>query len=250
MKRVTYLLIVVAFSVMGCGKKDEVNLNPPPPGAVPVTPGVTPSTSPNEVDLAFVDSYTLSDFAKWPLNNPQNAKVKINLNNYGQPSSGGANRYGGSLTISFQDSGYYMSSPFTTGGSVDDAIFNYWMTMSGKSVFRAFFEDQGRPMKRVSGGVVLVIDNSTDLGDGATDPLASGSIWFLNFESSSAPQTDKRCWFVSLGPYDCRAFLQGDSINPASRLFPELRTLSTGYQAGYKKLGTFTNLNLYKAFNQ
>ncbi len=245
MQRLTYLLVVLALAGIGCAKKDDVNLNPPPPGATPVTPGVTPTSAPNEVDVS-VDSSALSEFAKWPLNNPTNLKAKIDLRYQYNP--GGATRYGGTLTISFQDSGYNISSGFTTG-SGDDTIFNYWMTMNGKSVFRAFFEDQGRPFKKVSGGVVLVIDSSTDLGDGASDPMAGGSLWYLNFEDSYAPQTDKRCWFVSLGPYDCRAFLSGDNIDPGSRLFPEMRQLSTGYQPGYKKLGSFTNLNLLKAFN-
>ncbi|OQW53680.1 MAG: hypothetical protein A4S09_07185 [Proteobacteria bacterium SG_bin7] len=249
MKRLTFLLAVLALAA-GCGHGDEVKLNPPVPGAVPVNQGGG-NPSPNEVKLNVVSASTLSDFAKWPLNNPTNVKVKISLNDLGAPSSGAATRYGGSLGISFEDSGYYASSPFTTGGSQSDAMYNYWMVKSGKSVFRAFFEDQGRPFKKVSGGLVLVIDESNDLGDGATDPLASGSIWFLNFEDSGAPQTDKRCWFVSLGPYDCRAFLDGNgSINMGTRIFPEMRTLTTGFQPGYKKLGTFTNLNLLKAFNQ
>lgn len=238
MKRLTLLLATLVV-IAGCGHKDEVNLNPPPPGAVPVTPGVNPSASaPNEVELNIVDASTLSEFAKWPLNNPTNAKVKISL-----PYKNG-NTYGGSLSVSFQDSGYYVSSPFTTGSTAEDTQFNYWMTMSGKSVFRAFFEDQGRPFKKISGGLVLVIDETNDLGDGATDPLASGSVWFLNFEDSSASQTDKRCWFVVKGPYDCRAFLAG----MGAHIYPEMRTLTTGYQPGYKKLGTFTNLNLLKAF--
>jgi hypothetical protein len=240
MKRLSLILVIAALGLVGCGKDDPVNLNPPPPGAVPVTPGVVPAASPNEVALNFVDAQTLSDFAKWPLNNPSNAKVKVLF------SYRSGNNYGGSMTISFQDSGYYVSSPFTTGTTDEDIQFNYWMTMNGKSVFRAFFEDQGRPWKRVSGGVVIVIDNTTDLGDGATDPMLNGSLWFLNFEDSMAPQADKRCWLTQTGPYDCRAFLGG----MASALYPELRTLSTGYQPGYKKLGTFSNLNMYKAFNQ
>ncbi len=249
MKRVTILLAVLGLTA-SCGHKDEVNLNPPPPGGTPILPGTVPPPSPNEVVVTIVDAAVLSDFAKWPLNNPTNVKAKISLNDLGAPSSGAATRYGGSLSISFQDSGYYVSSPFTTGGSQSDAIYNYWIVKDGKSIFRAFFEDQGRPMKKVSGGLVLVIDESNDIGDGSMDPTASGSIWFLNFEDSYAPQTDKKCWFVSLGPYDCRAFLDGSSINMGIRIFPETRTLSTGFQPGYKKLGTFTNLNLLEVFNQ
>lgn len=247
MKRLTLLLAVLVMTA-SCGHKDEVNLNPPPNGAVPIPPSGTVPVDPDAIDLS-TDATKLSEFAKWPLNNPTDIKLKIDLTDLGAPSAGAATRYGGSLRISFQDSGYYISSGFTTGGSQSDARYNYWMVKDGKSLFRAFFEDQGRPMKKVSGGVVLVIDESNDLGDGATDPLASGSIWYLNFEDSYAPQTDKRCWFVSLGPYDCRAFLDGSgNINMGTRIFPEMRTLSTGAQPGYKKLGTFTNLNLLKAF--
>ena len=252
MKRVKIFILLASLLTIGCNNKDglQVGAGSPQPGATPITPGVTITPSAQEADLTIDSSTVLSDFAKWPLNNPVNVKVKVDLRDLGAPSSGGASRYGGSLNIRYEDSGWLMQHPFTTGSTQNDAAYNYWVTMSGKPVFRAFFEDTGRPFKKVSGGLVLVIDNGSGNGDGSGGTVVSGSVWYLNFESSGAPQTDARCWFVQLGPYDCRAFLQGNSVDITSRLYPEARTLSTGYQPGYKRLGVFTNLNINAAFNQ
>ncbi|MCB0411829.1 MAG: hypothetical protein KDD22_04845, partial [Bdellovibrionales bacterium] len=52
------------------------------------------------------------------------------------------------------------------------------------------------------------------------------------------PQT--YCWFISLGPYDCRAWTDGNGVDSDKAVLPD---------NGYKKLGDFEGLNLKKAFN-
>ena len=213
-----------------------------------VTPGVI--TPANTVAFTPTSTSQLSDFAKWPLNNPTNIKIGVDLRDYGN------SRYGGIMKISYTENGQNVEIRLATGGSNEEVIHNTWFVFQGKSVFHAFFEDDKPIWADVSGGVILVIDNTNDLGDGASDASVSGSVWYANFQPSPAfgyvpPQADKRCWFVSLGPYDCRAFLVGDTIVSTSRLTPETRTQSAeGSQvAPYKRLGTFTNLNMNAAFN-
>ena len=216
----------------------------------PSTPGTGTITSANTVAFIPESTSTLGDFAKWPLNNPTNIKIGVDLHDYGNA------RYGGILKISYTENGQTVDIRLTTGGSNEEVIHNTWFTWQGKSVFHAFFEDDKPIWADVAGGVILVIDNSNDLGDGGSDALVSGSVYYANFAPASAygyppPQADRRCWFVTLGPYDCRAFLVGDTIVSTSALYPESRTQSAGGStvAPYKKLGTFTNLNMNAAFN-
>ncbi len=248
-KSLMALTLLFALYNVGCANSGT-DLAPTPPG-IPIVPGPggasgIPAIAANEVALTIDSTSILTDFANYPAGNPTDVRVKVAMSHIGQVNNTWT--YTGDLTVSYQDNGYYISNRFTAGSDANDAQYNYWFTSGGNSIFHAFFEDIGRGFKRVTGGVVLVIDGNNDMGDGGTEVSLSGSVWFLNFEPSGAPQADKRCWFVSLGPYDCRAFLVNNQISPTSRIYPEMRQLSTGYQPGYKRLGTFTGLKLNEAF--
>lgn len=244
------ILVLMSIGSIGCSKKaglpSAANVNTVPPS----TPGTGVITNANTVAFTPTSVSQLSDFAKWPLNNPTNIQIGIDLHDYGN------GRYGGIMKISYNENGQNTDIRLTTGGSSEEVIHNRWFIWNGKRAFHAFFEDDKPIWADVAGGVILVIDESNDLGDGSIEPLVSGSVYYANFQPAAAygyppPQADKRCWFVTLGPYDCRAFLVNDTIVTTSRLYPEVRTKSASGSdvSPYKKLGTFSNLNMNAAFN-
>ena len=262
MRRTFYiLLIAVALGGLGCSKKKtDLGGTPGATGTVPVTP-IDDLAGAEKVALNASAS-ALTAFGGWTVNNPTNVQLKVDMSDYGQLNNDGVNRYGGLLTISYSDDTgygqiYTKTIKLTSGGNASDAMYNRWFEFDGKNVFHAFFEDDSnKTYQNISGGVILVIDETDDLGDGSSDITASGSVWYMNVDLTPPPgawgpppQPPGHCWFVELGPYDCRAFLNHDKVVTTSRLEPEVRKLSTGKTNGYYKLGTFTNLNLSKAFN-
>jgi len=169
----------------------------------------------------------LQDYAGHGFYNPANFKINVNLTPY-------TDSYGGTVTISYNDNGYTYQEQFTSGHSSDETKYNRFVTVGGTKVWHGFFEDY-------MGAIIIVIDKSVGLGDGDTsDVTASGSIWFKNFGQTFAPHPPTWCWFVSLGPYDCRAWPEGRGVNTSESIYPD---------NGYQKLGTFTGLNLQSAFN-
>lgn len=181
----------------------------------------------SSADFNIVSPGTLQDYAGHPIYNPSNFKIEVNLTPY-------TNSYGGTVTISYYDNGVTYQEQFTSGHSADETKYNRFVTVGGTKVWHGFFEDY-------LGAIVIVIDKSVGLGDGDTsDTTASGSIWFKNFGATYAPHPPTWCWFVSLGPYDCRAWPEGRGVNTSESIYPN---------NGYQKLGSFSGLNLQKAFN-
>ena len=206
--------------------------------------------APNNSNLYSVGdtlTFTPSSFAIFnsyvgvrPLNAPSNYKINIQLQHVG------GLRYGGRVSLSYNDngqtytgnleSGLGVNQRFNTGSNNDneyEAHYNYWYTgPNGLPVFTGFFQDR-------IGAIVLVIETYTvsNQGDGqAAQVAARGSVWFKNFSATFADQGFMRkCWFITLGPYDCRA----DSIIRKSSVTPS---------NDYRLLGTFTGVDTRKAF--
>lgn len=190
--------------------------------------------------LAIMNTYV----ATHPLNNPQNFALNVDLRDIG------GNRYAGSIRIGYNDNGSWYQGQFESGygtnqvsyNNIDEgkseAEFNKWFTYQGKTVFHGFFQDK-------YGAVMLVIDKALDLGDGAPIGDVDGSVWFKNFTNTGAYQSPEKCWFIRIGPFDCRTFVIGSSssgvINTTSALYPG---------NGYQRLGTFKGLDKLRAFNQ
>jgi len=162
------------------------------------------------------------------MNNPQNIKVNLNM----VKTSGGT--FGGTATISYTENGGLYTGYFTAGSSPEATKYNRTFSIGGKTVWHGIFED-------FMGGIVVVIDDIVDLGDGAgTQDLVSGSVWFKNFGLTYAPHPPTYCWFPYAGPYDCRPWPSGNGVNTYAAAEPA---------GGYVKLGTFTGLSVKKAFN-
>lgn len=275
-KAVSWMVVatVVAASGIGCSRSgggfsatasDAQTTTP----SVPVTPSSTAITSiPGwtgaVVDLKLDSVDALSYYmATSTANNPSQVQVGIQLSDNGQ------NQYAGDVVISYVDNNQQHLGRFValnknnpSSGShypnYNQAAYNQWFTWQGQNVFHGFFQDQ-------YGAVMVIVDDAVDLGDGAGATSVSGSIWFKNFANSYALPNDNNipCWFVTTGPYDCRAFLvsgdHGDGVvNSTSALYPQQSLFITSHESnpyipqeaarGWRRLGTFSNLNRATAF--
>lgn len=235
----------------------------------PVTPSSTslvdiPGWSGAKVALSLDSVEALSYYkATGAVNNPTQLQVGIKL------KDNGSNQYYGDVVISYVDNGEIHVGRFValnqanpSSGShypnVNQAAYNQWFTWNGQNVFHGFFQDQ-------YGAVMVIIDDALDLGDGGGATTVSGSVWFKNFANSQALPNNNNipCWFVTTGPYDCRTFLvsgdHGDGVvSTASALYPQQSQFITSHESnpyipqetarGWRRLGTFSNLNRADAF--
>lgn len=248
MKRSLFILLTaIALLGSGCAKEkmkaassDGGDDTPPvvevPQDGTPYTPpGSGPGQGPGQnweygatAALNIRSLSVMSDYTGRPMNNPQDIKLNVNLVKYG------SNSYGGHVTITYTENGEEYEGYFTSGGSPKENKYNIWFTKDGKTAYHGFFED-------FLGGLVLVIDDFTDLGDGGgPQSKAGGRVYFKNFDLTYAPHPPTRCWFVRRGPYDCRAWKDGKGVDSTRAINPD---------NGYVLLGSFEDLDLETAFN-
>lgn len=255
MKKAILLSVITLCMVsLGCAKKKSSGAPAPSDSAVstivtgsePFTPnGSGPGQGPGEsweyggyAPLNLQSINRLMEYTQQARNNPQDVRINLNLTHRG------GDRYGGTVTISYTDNGQYYEGYFTSGESSSDNKYNIWFEKSGKTVYHGFFED-------FLGAIIIVIDGLESAGDGLPPSLASGRVYFKNFDFTNAPNPltgtlpyfgspRTYCWFISLGPYDCRAW-------PTSRGVETTRAINP--DNGYKLLGSFNSLILDDAFN-
>jgi hypothetical protein len=269
MKRLTVTLILAGTAALiGCGK-DQNNGQAPsnqPPVWQPWTPPTGPGGNPGvnwehgATSSLRVTNESLRIFTGWTPNNPTDVKLNLNLQRI-EPAQG-SNRpsFGGVVTVSFKDGGRTYEDQFTSmvneghwyGPGVvntnrENNKYNVWITKNNRQAWHGFFQDQ-------FGAVIVVIDDTDDLGDGNGPTRAAGSIWVMNFGQSYAPVSPTSCWFVSAGPYDCRTWKNGRGVNTDMDIYPYLENDNPGTAwapkaVGYKKVGEFSNLEFRKAFN-
>lgn len=181
-------------------------------------------------------------------NNPQNVQINIDMN-----------RTVDSVIVSFTDNGRYIEAGLGTqfpSGSRTDNRYNGWVTEGSSRVYKGFFQDK-------YGAIVVVIDKVLNTGDGTASALVGGSVYFQNFGDNPAYDSScqsgdprygtcfssqKMCWEISYGPYDCRSFIVGQddsthigSVIMTSSAVPNNKgSTRTKY---YVKLGEFTGLS-------
>lgn len=228
---------------------DPILVDPNPPGGDGGTGGTTTTGSTVTLVPASMQAmrdYVLPGSPYVALNNPTNIKISFSL----QQSSAG--RYGGDVTISYTDNGINHSgtqraglgrNPTISGGYDNDRLqadYNYWFNFENKLVFTGYFEDQ-------YGVIAIAFTPGEPVGGGNDgEPLSvpyNGSVYFKNFRNTSGSfvlknQPYRPCWFIYTGVFDCRS----NVINTKCGLEP-------GVDAGYTLLGTFTNVDIKKAFN-
>ncbi|MBY0453044.1 MAG: hypothetical protein K2P92_08415 [Bdellovibrionaceae bacterium] len=260
------LILISAMALgligVGCSKtssnsnsNNNVTATPPPVVIDPNAPtdgsGSGGTGSGNTVafkpaNMEAMRQYVLPGAPYVALNNPTDIKISLNLE---QSASG---RYGGYITISYMDNGVQSTGILTAGsgrnptikGGYDNdrlqADYNYWFTFENQLVFTGFFEDQ-------FGSITIALTPDEPIGGGNdAEPLTvpyKGSIYFKNFKNTSGQfvvknQPYRPCWFIYNGVFDCR-----------SNVIQTKCGLEPGVDAGYTLLGTFTNVDIKKAFN-
>ncbi|MGE3386920.1 MAG: hypothetical protein AB7K41_09350 [Bdellovibrionales bacterium] len=237
--KLIFLVATLAMTVSCAMESNKSQTNVPTlsvptdgsPYVPPVTgPGYNPGTQyGGSAPLTIESVPRMSQYTGRSMNNPQNIVVNLNM----VKTSGGT--FGGTVTITYTEAGYPYVGYFTAGNSAEATKFNRSFSYGGKTVWHGVFEDY-------IGGLVVVIDEIVDLGDGqGAQDTVSGSIYFKNFGLTYAPHPPTYCWFAYAGPYDCRPWPEGKSMNTYANSIPT--------NTGYLKLGTFTGLSIKKAFN-
>jgi hypothetical protein len=254
------------------------NYNPSNPGGVPpITdpdPGLDPDTGGATVALSITSKTALDQFTGWTTNLPTETKVVVTLNKYAtfSKSTGGYDYgFGGYVSVKFKDGSNSYTDTFSSKwlgdgncgiygdcNTVDNNTQNHkynllttdYPEMRGNVGYHGFFEDTRVPrlvpptpyQPLFGGAVILVIDSTNDSGDGQGPTSANGSIWFKNYVGNypMGPLPYTNCWFISSGPYDCRAWKSNGKVNTKASIYPD---------NGYVKLGSFINLDIKKAFN-
>lgn len=217
------------------------------PSEPPITDNSPLNGNPGSTAPFFFDSIKkLNNYVQTrPVNDPQNMKINVSLENVGN------GRFAGTVKLAYFDTGNYYIGIFESGFGFNrvsykdmttgkpEAEYNRWLNdvadNMGKRIFRGFFQDR-------LGAIILVIDDGIDLGDGGGFTKASGSVWFRNFQVAPSTQSQEKCWFIQIGPYDCRAFVGSNGF-----INPKLRTYPNNPSDGYTRLGTFNDLDVSKA---
>ena len=211
---------------------------------------------------------------------PNSTFINISLNQRGTINSCYNNwvhsrwLYGGTVTIGYKAKQYKMgefhsdqSSRYSVAGHGDSGHdgsnrHNYVFINPDRAqgaaqpclVWQGFFEDN-------KGAIIIVIDKITGEDGGSTG--VAGSVWYKNFTVARSnnwgpavrgPNPPTPCWFISAGPYDCRAFVEIGQLHittPGARATSKYKgKYSALYPTrwGYKKLGEFKDLNASAAF--
>ena len=275
MRKLNLILVaVIAALAVGCAKDSDNGSSgrtvlPPTdftPYIPPAGPGLSPGTNWEHgatTDLDVTIS-SLAFYTGWTPNTPTNVRMNLNLQRF-EPANGASKpSFGGTVSIGFDDNGFSYEDTFsslvnenhwygsgTVSSNRENNKYNVWFVHQGDDVWHGFFQDQ-------YGAVIVVIDASDDEGDGQGPSTVDGSIWVMNFpnqyNSLVFTPSPTSCWFVTLGPYDCRTFKVGGQVNTESALYPSLENATQGTaleprSEGYRKVGDFQGLNFSDAFN-
>lgn len=254
----TKLMILLAgFSLVavGCGSSGQfqsqnytdstvvdsgTGVTPTAPPGTGTGAGTGTTTGSNVADFTPVSFTEFSNYvggatSTHRLNNPSDYKLVVDLKDVG------GSKYAGQVKITYMDAGQQYTGTFESGSGTNQSIkgmydngvleseYNYWFNSGGKTVFTGFFQDNG-------GGLVVVIDNVVNQGDGQGSSVVSGSVYYKNFPSSYIGVSPyRKCWFIRSGPFSCRA----ESVINKSSTVPD---------GGFIKLGTFTGLSVSASF--
>lgn len=274
MKAITILAVVIM--TQGCAKPKSSTATAPGTGEAIVTvPGNTGSAAPtNSVVLVPTSKGAFEDYSQRTMSGLSNFSLTMNLFEVGD------DKYAGDISISYTlDGKTFTDNQETrqksldasgrncqaTGNKADGAKYNKLFKIGDKDVWHGFFQD-------CTGSVVVVLDGFTEvsLGDGNTQKVYRGSVWYKNFSRPmffNQQQGNLPCWEIEAGPYDCRTFLTQKvagtydpkfaaqypstiwEVNTTSALNPSW-TWSTDVKKDYAKMATFTNLDFNTTFGK
>ncbi len=171
---------------------------------------------------------------------PTDFRINLNLRPYKNTKYNG---YGGVITIGFTDGngGKHedrFSSLVNPIGIIHSNEENnkYNTFNAGKTQWQGFFQDP-------FGAVIVIIDQVIDLGDGG-GATYGGEIWVKNMPGAFSaysptgtyPLAPTSCWFISLGPGDCRAWKTDRAIDIT-------KAQTQDPDNNYRKVGRFSGLS-------
>ena len=224
---------------------------------------------------AAIEELDVDAFEEFRLGEPINYLSDIEeLRVYVDLEHTGSKTYSGSVVISYLDEEGKRRTTEYESGKGSDATYNRWVFLKSKRefYFHGFFQNE---YANTEGSLILVVDRKTlithcDDENCDGDPyLVGGSVWIMNFRTTfdnknscnnqdqdyvfnynrntygerlpTLSSRDKKCWFLSNGPYDCRTWRSGKGVNTYLAANPN--------GSCYTKLGDFELLDLSKAFN-
>ncbi|MES2769634.1 MAG: hypothetical protein V4596_10870 [Bdellovibrionota bacterium] len=207
---------------------------------------------------APVDSFSLSlleTYAGRRINNPKNLRITLDVFNVA--NTGATKQYGGTFKISYEESynggTRTVSGNFNSGTSIQDTRYNKFYNTGGTEKLKLFFQDNL--------GAIIVSVEAINVND--LETKYKGRVYFRNFDfgvcSNPPPwmaaqcniQSPSKCWNISAGPYDCRAYMSGKNVKPDAVDLPGYGSDPDGYNGpGYQQLFTITNLDIDEALNQ
>lgn len=250
-----FVYLLFSFFVAGCGgmQSGSDSSGGSDSGSGSRNPPPIDFNNPGSSVKLVTSNAILRDYSGHPVNLTEDASknvlVDLEIQMTNSQTVNFAGKYAGYMTISYTSNGVFYNADLWTGSVDRDIQYNYWYTdsASGRRIFHGFFEDRYPPQDRSTtnwGGIILVVDQAASLGDGRAPTSLGGSVWYRNFLQGglyNPYKPDTRCWFISIGPFDCRAWVGSDgNINPTGTPYPG---------SGYKMLGTFDGLDAADSFS-
>jgi len=198
----------------------------------------------------------------------KNARIYVDI----EKTEGGKHYYQGEVTFSYNDSGAG-KVPYTefSSGQGDSAKYNVWFSKNGQNIFHGFFQENEGSLVLVVDRQTRVLQNPDNSNNLNPENLRGGSIWIMMFRTTfrgatscsnrnqyyvsdynkrlgygverlpSVNQLPVKCWFKTIGPYDCRTWRVGRGVDTFRAIEPDGNC--------YTKLGDFEGLDITEAFN-
>lgn len=262
------LILLLALSVsVGCSKKQTKGSGADTtiPTDTQVVTGTLPTYSGGTAPVDSFSLSTLEAYAGRRINNPQNLRVTLDVFNVADP--GKTKQYGDTgvgFKIAYEEtctghtggcngSVRTVEGRFTAGSSIEDTKYNKLYRTGGADKYKFFFQDN-------LGGIIVSIEaiNVNDI-----ETKYKGRVYYRNFDFGvcSNPgydqlppvcnvQSPSKCWNISAGPYDCRAYMNGGKVRPDIVDLPGFGSTPDGYKGpGYQQLFTFTAMDIDAALN-
>jgi hypothetical protein len=233
MKKQIMMALAVGLMAMNIGcAKEKSNSDTDTTGTTTTTTTTTESSSvsSNTVALKTTASKLAALFVNSVPNNPSGVTVTIDLSNSSE-----------SILISYYENGVTKEAAFGTVHPYNSSVSGTrqgWVTHDGSPWWKGFFQD-------AYGAIVIVIDSTISTGDGSPSDIVGGRIYFQNFcrtyPCNPYQGSQKMCWDITAGPYDCRTFISGDSVVLSSSKYPNNK--GDNAANSYQLLGTFTGLS-------
>ena len=252
----TTLIMAMALSVsVGCSKKETKSAGSGD-GTIPTDTTETGNNTTYSGGTAPVNSFSpslLETYAGRSINNPQNLRVTLDVFNVAD--TGKPKQYGGTFKISYEETynntTRTVTGTFNSGTSINDTKYNKFYNTGGVTKLKLFFQDN-------LGAIVVSIEpiSVNDL-----ETKYKGRVYFRNFDfgvcqpglfqpSYCNVQSPSKCWNISAGPYDCRAYMYSGNVRPDIVDLPGFGSKPDGYDGpGYQQLFTFTDMDLDAALN-